>query len=1260
MINVLLTFDELATGDVVTDQYQSKGVTISSGSSGKPVMVFDTANPTGGDDDLATDNLCNVLIISEDGDSSDPDDNSGGGSFLFEFDEPSDVKSLDVLDIEEAGKVLCYDADGNLLGEVAVPVTGDNGQASVDIGIEGVCSMEVVLCGSGAIDNLCYDIDLDDPCEPCDDDGDEGCGPDGYVQGTDDNDVIDIAYAGDPQGDRIDNNDAILPGEGPQDDIVLAGAGDDTVLGGEGDDTIYGDSNFGENSAVEITLVYGYTVSYPNGIFAYTIDPETGEIGNLEVLTESIFDVQPPHSWDYDVEPGCIVGVGIISPDGTFVSSGYGDNVDLNSDGVEHTKLWEIDPDTGAVTVAFEDMFNQGDQDFNDVLIKVDLGESGARFDNAHVDYGSTPPIDDSAVGDDTLDGGAGDDTIFGEGGDDTITGGDGSDTVYGGSGDDVIDTSGSAPWTDLDFPGYGVLPAVPGDVDPNNDKDVVYAGSGDDVVSTGDDADFVDGGEGDDIIDAGIDADTVLGGDGDDTIIGGEGSDEISGGKGDDLIYGGLGPNPDLDPLNIPDDGSNPLGPDPVQNNGMDVIHGGDGDDEIYGQDDDDTIYGDGGDDLIDGGIDEDTLYGGDGEDVLLGRQGDDTLDGGADTDLIAGGAGDDTIDGGTGRDLIGGGSGDDSIDGGADGDIIFGGEGDDMIAGGEGDDVIVGGEGGDHQDGGDGEDLFVDVDSGDHVDGGDGHDTMVLSGPAIIEFDDATKTSGTVNFLDFASDEPVSQATFENVEEITYVIPEPDPVPPAPSPRSVQDVQDPPIVPTPGVVDGTNGDDAMDGTFVDVDGDQIDDGSSLPGLGGNDDVVLGYEGRDTIQSGIGNDFVFGGAGDDTIEGGSGNDLLVGEEGNDAIIGEDGDDELRGELGDDRLDGGIGDDTIVGGLGNDTLIGGAGNDVIAGGDADAPDDINTDPGDDIIEAGEGSDVVFGDAGNDQIDLGSDDDIDVAFGGADQDTFTGVGPASTPNPFGITGDIIRGGESGNDFDTIDLSGYGGPLKVNWTGDDPSTESGTITFFDAPGGNVIGEAEFSEIESIIPCFTPGTRIATPRGEKPVEELCVGDKIITRDNGIQEIRWYGQKNLDHGKLAQVPHLQPVLIKAGSLGDGLPERDMMVSPNHRMLVANDRTSLYFEEHEVLVAAKHLVDHKSILRLNALNTTYIHFMFDQHEVVLADGAWTESFQPGDYTLNGIGNAQRLEILEIFPELNTREGLGNYVAARRTLKSHEAVLLAQ
>ncbi|WP_068111491.1 Hint domain-containing protein [Tropicimonas marinistellae] len=675
-------------------------------------MIFDTARPTGGDRDLHTHNLHKVLILSEDGDTRDPDDNAHGGTLVFDFDRAAAVESLRVLDTEEGGSVACFDAEGTLIKKVALPHTADNGQADVEIDAEGVYRMEVTLAGSAAVDNLCFAIDPE-----CED------GLNGIVEGDETDNLIDLGYDGDPQGDRIDNGDAILPGQGPDDDIVFAGGGDDTVFGEQGDDRIYGDRAFGEPGPVEITITDS-DAHFENKLFAYTIDPESGDVSHLVILSENAKD-DVGKTFSYDVNSACgVFGIGIVSPEGVFLSSGYGENLDLNTDGKLHTVGLGEEED-GSVTIGFEDLRCLGDRDFNDVIVNVNLGTSGAEFDNAHYDYVSDGPgIDDSGTGDDILDGGAGDDVLFGQKGDDTLIGGAGSDKAFGG-------------------------------------------------------------------------------------------------------------------------------------------------------------------------------------------------------------------------------------------------------------------------------------------------------------------------------------------------------------------------------------------------------------------------------------------------------------------------------------------------VGNDTFIGDAG------------------------QPGAGADLMVG--------------------GDDKDTFTGVD----------IGDVIRGGAGGVDQDTLDLRGSGPIRLVNIRPDsDGNGFDGTVEFLDAPGGHVSGRAHFTNIETIIPCFTPGTRIATPTGEKLVEQLTAGDKVLTRDNGVQQIRWYGQKRIDYAKLGGLPHLQPVLIQAGALGGGLPEQDMLVSPNHRMLVTNDRASLYFDDHEVLIAAKHLVDNRGIRSLRTSITTYIHFMFDQHEVVLANGAWSESFQPGSHSMRGLGNAQRDEILALFPDLATEKGQGGYAAARKTLKRHEAVLL--
>lgn len=188
-----------------------------------------------------------------------------------------------------------------------------------------------------------------------------------------------------------------------------------------------------------------------------------------------------------------------------------------------------------------------------------------------------------------------------------------------------------------------------------------------------------------------------------------------------------------------------------------------------------------------------------------------------------------------------------------------------------------------------------------------------------------------------------------------------------------------------------------------------------------------------------------------------------------------------------------------------------------------------------------------------------------------------------------------------------------------------------------------------------CFAQNTMIATITGERAVQALRMGDKIITRDNGLQEIAWIGHKTID---LKAAPALRPILIKAGSLGHNQPEQDILVSPNHRMLVANDVTSLLFEERETLVAAKHLVGKSGIEIAAPASVTYYHILFENHEVVLGNGAWSESFQPGDYSMTTLNSEQRDEIFSLFPELKDQDALQDFAAARRSLNKKEAALL--
>ena len=156
--------DDLLAGTSITDQYDSfSGLTISTPRDEFGAMIFDSSNPTGRDLDLATEGQGNVLIISEDGDSSDPDDLADGGTIRFQwtdsvFVDSVLVDSIGLLDIDRpGGSIVAYDDDGDVLRTVAISELGDNSLGQVEINTADVAYLDVNLAGSGAITELNFD-----------------------------------------------------------------------------------------------------------------------------------------------------------------------------------------------------------------------------------------------------------------------------------------------------------------------------------------------------------------------------------------------------------------------------------------------------------------------------------------------------------------------------------------------------------------------------------------------------------------------------------------------------------------------------------------------------------------------------------------------------------------------------------------------------------------------------------------------------------------------------------------------------------------------------------------------------------------------------------------------------------------------------------------------------------------------------------------------------------------------------------------------
>lgn len=173
------------------------------------------------------------------------------------------------------------------------------------------------------------------------------------------------------------------------------------------------------------------------------------------------------------------------------------------------------------------------------------------------------------------------------------------------------------------------------------------------------------------------------------------------------------------------------------------------------------------------------------------------------------------------------------------------------------------------------------------------------------------------------------------------------------------------------------------------------------------------------------------------------------------------------------------------------------------------------------------------------------------------------------------------------------------------------------------------------DQVVPCFCAGTLIQTQNGQVAVEKLSVGDMILTQDNGLQPIRWIGSTRVSAEMLARNPHLRPIRIKAGALGANTPSLDLLVSPQHRVLVRSKIAVKLFGTAEVLVAAKQLLQLADIdYADDVTEVEYVHFLFDQHEVVISNGAETESLYTGPQALKSVGRGARDEIFSLFPEL--------------------------
>ncbi|SMP19214.1 Hint domain-containing protein [Shimia sagamensis] len=571
-------------------------------------------------------------------------------------------------------------------------------------------------------------------------------------------------------------------------------------------------------------------------------------------------------------------------------------------------------------------------------------------------------------------------------------------------------------------------------------------------------------------------------------------------------------------------------------------------------------------------------------GADSINAAGGDDTVNAGGGDDTVDGGAGNDVVTAEEGNDLVLGGAGQDTLYGMSDNDTIIAGDGADVVYGGTGDDSLEGGGNGDFLSGGSGNDtIYGDADSnpgeewqihsswnayflgnGTDLDGdessGYSHNAASLLGSYGSSDTPISGQTVRVDINDFDGDGGVD----ENSEMASGAVSE----------MKIDGVDQ--------VLDNNAGyqatvtfDDGSTGTFTAVVFQTVDGDFYLaPEYSNNDDMEL--LSSKPIQS-ISLDSVFSDnnylisdrwdaiadedGGDDTIYAGEGDDVVYGEGGDDTIFGEDGQDTLDGGEGDDKLHGGTGDDVFVVSGGNDTIS-----------------DFNS---------GNSGALRDGDSdNNDFVDLsGHYDHMDELRADLADD--------------GVLNQSNTLNAKGNTVDYSDNTQFG---------------DGSLSF--------TGNVELTADNTGVVCFTTGTMILTPQGERPIESLKPGDMVTTMDNGPQPIVWIGSTSLSGHQLSAQPKLQPIHINAGVLD---VDRPLLVSPQHGVLLPGS---------DILVRATHL--HRFVKGTRVASgkqrVTYFHMMFERHQIVFSNGCPSESLYPGPMALQAMNAEARAEIDVLFP----------------------------
>jgi len=225
--------------------------------------------------------------------------------------------------------------------------------------------------------------------------------------------------------------------------------------------------------------------------------------------------------------------------------------------------------------------------------------------------------------------------------------------------------------------------------------------------------------------------------------------------------------------------------------------------------------------------------------------------------------------------------------------------------------------------------------------------------------------------------------------------------------------------------------------------------------------------------------------------------------------------------------------------------------------------------------------------------------------------------------------------SGHKVSTLHFGGTGNQTGAvdGLVSTEPLLEGQTYTFNSARTSH----QRDNKYQDYVACFTADTLIDTANGPVRVQDLRVGDLIATLDHGLQPLEALLSRHVDEATLQKLPKLAPVRINAGALGQGLPLRDLLVSPQHRFLARSVVVRRMFEADETLLSAKQLSALPGIaVDSGQRDVTYYHLVMPRHEIVMAEGTPTESFYCGEQAIKSLTPDARAELNNLFPELIT------------------------